>query len=102
MTVDTSGAVTSKDAVGSKRKVFIVDDHPIVREGLAQMINREPDLAVCGDAQTMHEALEAIEVHKPHILIVDISLNGPDGLDSAEKHPRQGSESSSPDPLDAR
>jgi DNA-binding NarL/FixJ family response regulator len=65
----------------AKRKVFIVDDHPIIREGLAQMINREPDLAVCGDAQEMHEAPEAIEVQKPHILIVDISLNGPDGLD---------------------
>jgi len=74
-------AVASKDAVVSKRKVFIVDDHPIVREGLARMINREPDLEVCGDAQEMHAALQAIEVHKPHILIVDISLNGPDGLD---------------------
>jgi DNA-binding NarL/FixJ family response regulator len=82
MTVNASAAAaTSNHAVTSKRKVFIVDDHPIVREGLAQMINREPDLAVCGDAQTMHEALQAIEMHKPHILIVDISLNGPDGLD---------------------
>ncbi len=81
MTANASAAVTAKDAVPSKRKVFIVDDHPIVREGLAQMINREPDLAVCGDAQEMHAALQAIEVHKPHILIVDISLNGPDGLD---------------------
>lgn len=81
MPVSASVAVMSSDAVTSKRKVFIVDDHPIVREGLAQMINREPDLAVCGDAQAMHEALQAIELHKPHILIVDISLNGPDGLD---------------------
>src|SRR4030081_2200140 len=67
--------------VTSKRKVFIVDDHPIVREGLAQMINREPDLSVCGDAEDMHAALEAIELQKSQILIVDISLNGPDGLD---------------------
>src|SRR3984957_15942524 len=81
MTMNASEAVTSKAAVTSKRKVFIVDDHPIVREGLAQMINREPDLAVCGDAQEMHEALQAIEAQKPNILIVDISLNGPDGLD---------------------
>ena len=81
MTMNAHAGVRSKDAVPSKRKVFIVDDHPIVREGLAQMINREPDLAVCGDAQEMHEALQAIQVHKPHILIVDISLNGPDGLD---------------------
>jgi DNA-binding NarL/FixJ family response regulator len=81
MSVNAPDAVTSNATATSKRKVFIVDDHPIIREGLAQMINREPDLAVCGDAQEMHEALQAIEVHKPHILIVDISLNGPDGLD---------------------
>jgi len=64
-----------------KRKVFVVDDHPIVREGLAQMINREPDLVVCGDAGDMHGALEKIHVIRPDVLIVDISLNGPDGLD---------------------
>lgn len=64
-----------------KRTVFVVDDHPIVREGLAQMINRESDLTVCGEAQEMHAALEMIDALKPDILIVDISLNGPDGLD---------------------
>ena len=65
----------------AKRKVFVVDDHPIVREGLTQLINREPDLAVCGDAEEMHSALRTIDALKPDILIVDISLNGPDGLD---------------------
>jgi DNA-binding NarL/FixJ family response regulator len=65
----------------AKRKVFVVDDHPIVRAGLAQLINCEPDLAVCGDAEEMHTALQSISVLKPDILIVDISLNGPDGLD---------------------
>ena len=64
-----------------KRKVFVVDDHPIVRAGLTQLINREPDLAVCGDAEEMHTALQTIDTLKPDILIVDISLNGPDGLD---------------------
>jgi DNA-binding NarL/FixJ family response regulator len=64
-----------------KRKVLVVDDHPIVREGLAQMINREPDLAVCGYAADMHSAVQLIGALKPDILIVDISLNGPDGLD---------------------
>ena len=53
---DRNAEFTIKDAVASKRKVFIVDDHPIVREGLALMINREPDLAVCGDAEEMREA----------------------------------------------
>jgi DNA-binding NarL/FixJ family response regulator len=64
-----------------KRRVFVVDDHPIVREGLAQMINRESDLTVCGEAEEMHGALQMIDALKPDILIVDISLEGPDGLD---------------------
>lgn len=64
-----------------KHNVFIVDDHPIIREGLAQMINREPDLFVCGDAADMQGALQKICALKPDILIVDISLSGPDGLD---------------------
>lgn len=64
-----------------KHKVFIVDDHPIVREGLAQMIRREPDLTVCGEAEDAQSALQMIYGLKPDILIVDISLHGPDGLD---------------------
>jgi DNA-binding NarL/FixJ family response regulator len=64
-----------------KRKVLVVDDHPIVREGLAQMINREPDLSVCGDASHMQKAVQLMEALKPDILLVDISLDGPDGLE---------------------
>ena len=64
-----------------KSKVFVVDDHPIVRQGLAQLINREPDLAVCGEAEEAASALQAIGGEKPDVLIVDISLNGPDGLE---------------------
>lgn len=65
----------------NKRRVFVVDDHPIVRQGLAMMINAEPDLTVCGDAQEAQAALQAIGEAKPDILIIDISLNGPDGLE---------------------
>jgi DNA-binding NarL/FixJ family response regulator len=65
----------------SKKMVFVVDDHPIVRRGLALLINQESDLAVCGEAEEMHAALSAIQLTKPDILIVDISLNGPDGLE---------------------
>jgi DNA-binding NarL/FixJ family response regulator len=65
----------------SKRAVFIVDDHPIVREGLALMINREPDLAVCGDAEEAGGVLGRIAELNPDLMIVDISLHGPDGLD---------------------
>ncbi len=64
-----------------KNKVFLVDDHPIVRQGLTLLINREPDLAVCGEAEDAHTAIQSVPTVKPDILIVDISLNGPDGLD---------------------
>jgi DNA-binding NarL/FixJ family response regulator len=63
------------------RRIFIVDDHPIVRQGLALLINREPDLVVCGDAEEANSALQGIENLKPNVVVVDISLNGPDGLD---------------------
>ncbi len=47
-----------------KRKVLVIDDHPIVREGLAQMINREPDLTVCGSAEDMQNAIQLIDGSK--------------------------------------
>lgn len=69
------------NVVPKKNRVFVVDDHPIVRQGLALLINREPDLMVCGEAEDAHVAMQAITTAKPDIMIVDISLNGPDGLD---------------------
>jgi len=65
----------------TKNKVFVVDDHPIVREGISQLINRQPDLTVCGEAEEAHAALKAAETLNPDILLVDISLNGPDGIE---------------------
>jgi DNA-binding NarL/FixJ family response regulator len=65
----------------SKRTVFVVDDHPLLRQGLALLINQQQDLEVCGEAEEAQAAMEAIAKRRPDILIVDISLNGPDGLD---------------------
>ena len=65
----------------AKSKVLIVDDHPVVRQGLALLINRETDLAVCGDAEEGASALRRIDELNPDLVIVDISLHGPDGLD---------------------
>ncbi|MGB0125247.1 MAG: response regulator transcription factor [Silvibacterium sp.] len=59
----------------------MVDDHPLLRQGLALLINREQDLAVCGEAEEAQAAMMAIAGKQPDILIADISLNGPDGLD---------------------
>jgi DNA-binding NarL/FixJ family response regulator len=72
----------SQTAVATKKsKVFVVDDHPIVRQGLALLINRESDLTVCGEAEDAQTAVQAVATAKPDVLVVDISLNGPDGLD---------------------
>ncbi len=64
-----------------KRKVLIVDDHPIVRQGLRLMINDEPDLIVCGEAQSEREARAAIRELEPDVVIVDLSLAQGDGLE---------------------
>jgi DNA-binding NarL/FixJ family response regulator len=64
-----------------KHKVLLVDDHPVVRQGLALLIGREPDLLVCGEADGAHSAFQAIETLQPDIVVLDISLAGPDGLD---------------------
>jgi DNA-binding NarL/FixJ family response regulator len=64
-----------------KKTVFVVDDHPLLRQGLALLINQEPDLMVCGEAEDAHASLKAIATNRPDILIADISLHGPDGLD---------------------
>jgi DNA-binding NarL/FixJ family response regulator len=68
-------------APGRKIKVFVVDDHPIVRQGLALLINREQDLVVCGEAEDAQSAMLSVNTVQPDIMVVDISLNGPDGLD---------------------
>jgi DNA-binding NarL/FixJ family response regulator len=70
-----------KLSVKSKRTVFVIDDHPIVRDGLTQLINREPDLTVCGTAEDIYEALKAMQTLKPDIALADISLKGADGIE---------------------
>ncbi len=65
----------------NKKRVLIVDDHPILRKGLSMMINQEPDLVVCGEAEDAHKAMELIERVKPDMVIVDISLPGVDGVE---------------------
>lgn len=64
-----------------KRTVLIVDDHPIVRQGLAQLIDQEQDLEVCGQAEDAHEAMQAIHTFDPDMVIVDISLKDTSGMD---------------------
>jgi DNA-binding NarL/FixJ family response regulator len=68
-------------SVSGRRRVLIVDDHPIVRHGIRRMIELEGDLEVCGEAQTEKEARDAIRELSPDVVIVDISLGQGDGLE---------------------
>ena len=58
-----------------------MDDHPIVRQGLGLLINREPDLVVCGEAEDAPSALQRMVSAQPDLMVIDISLDGPDGLE---------------------
>ena len=62
-------------------RILVVDDHPIVRRGLTQLINQEPDLSVCGEVEEAHTAVKAVAALKPEMVIVDISLKGIDGIE---------------------
>ena len=64
-----------------KARVLLIDDHPIVRNGLEQLINQEEDLVVSGGAGSAAEALVAIEKSPPDLAIVDISLKSTNGIE---------------------
>jgi DNA-binding NarL/FixJ family response regulator len=65
----------------SAKKIFIVDDHPMMRDGLAQLIAKESGLIVCGEADDAAQALEQIEKLKPDLALVDITLRSTNGLE---------------------
>ena len=65
----------------TRRRVLIVDDHPVVRQGLSLAIGREADLEVCGEAENIAETLRLVEGAPPDIVIIDLSLDGEDGIE---------------------
>ncbi|MHA3772776.1 response regulator [Verrucomicrobiota bacterium sgz303538] len=76
----------------TKRRVFVVDDHPIFRHGIVQVINSEPDFDVCGEANSASEALAALREIAVDIAVLDISLQGCNGIELikhlAAEHPK--------------
>jgi DNA-binding NarL/FixJ family response regulator len=67
--------------VARKRRIFLVDDHPLVREGLTNLINEQNDLAVCGEAEDCAGAMTGIAKTRPDVVLVDISLKNESGLE---------------------
>jgi DNA-binding NarL/FixJ family response regulator len=74
-------ARTTASSTHPKHRILLVDDHAIVREGFAEIINTRPDLEVCGEADSAAHALEAFGRLKPDAVMVDLSLHGGSGLD---------------------
>lgn len=68
-------------AAAAKAKVFLVDDHPLVREMLKSLIEQQPDMTACGEAEDTAEALKGIAAAKPHVAIIDLSLKESSGLE---------------------
>lgn len=62
-------------------RILLVDDHPVVRDGFADVINREPDLTVCGVAEDRNGALRAVETSKPNLVVIDLTLKDSSGLE---------------------
>ena len=77
----TSSPSTEHKTLAVKKTVLVIDDHPLIRQGVAMLINQQEDMEVCGEAEDMHAAMQCIAQRRPDVVILDISLKGPDGLD---------------------
>jgi DNA-binding NarL/FixJ family response regulator len=73
--------MSKKSAAKKQKRIFIVDDHPMMRQGLVQIIGAETDLVICGEAENAERALDAIKSLKPDLVLADISLPGKNGLE---------------------
>ena len=82
-TVSTTPASTTTPAVSTSRKtkVLLVDDHPVLRKGVLELLNNENDLEVCAEAGTLAEAYAAVNKTKPQLVLIDISLDGNNGIE---------------------
>jgi DNA-binding NarL/FixJ family response regulator len=64
-----------------KKRVFLVDDHDVVRFGISQLVNKQSDLAICGEAASVNEALDRVRALEPDLAVIDITLKGSNGLE---------------------
>src|SRR5580658_158221 len=73
--------MSKKFAEAVRKRILIVDDHPMMRHGIAQLIGAEPDLAVCGEAENARDAFDVVGILKPDLVLADISLPDKNGLE---------------------
>ena len=64
-----------------KKRILLVDDHPLLRQGIGQLVNQQPDLVVCGEAENRAGAMSAAERTKPQLAVIDLSLKEEQGLE---------------------
>ncbi len=87
-----SNAPSPREPLPSRRRILIVDDHPLLRKGIAALINQAPDLVVAAEASDAQEALSALSTQSFELVTIDISLPGTDGLELVrtihQQHPR--------------
>ncbi len=79
--METMDSELAPEAVTKVYRILLVDDHPIVRHGLGLLIDHEDDLNVCGETETVAEALDNLQTLNPDLILADISLKGASGLD---------------------
>lgn len=73
--------MSKKFAEAARKRILIVDDHPMMRHGIAQLVAAEPDMAVCGEAENARDAFDVVSILKPDLVLADISLPGKNGLE---------------------
>jgi DNA-binding NarL/FixJ family response regulator len=66
-------------------RILLVDDHPLIRKGLAERIAEEPDMEVCGEAESLPEAISQVKSTHPNVVVVDLSLKSGHGIDLIEQ-----------------
>ncbi|HWV99747.1 MAG TPA: response regulator transcription factor [Candidatus Acidoferrum sp.] len=68
-------------AAKTRRRIFVVDDHPLTRHGITQLIGQQRDLVICGEAGDAEHALDGVRTLRPELVLVDVTLPGKPGLE---------------------
>ena len=74
-------AATNQTETAPRLRILLVDDHAVVRDGLTHLLDAQPDMQVCGQAETAIQALRAVEELQPEFAIIDLTLDGPSGIE---------------------